>query len=179
MTGVVVALLTATPDGFAADHEYTVKPGDRLIVTVWKDPDLSREILVAPDGEISFPLAGNLTASGLTVDDLSTEIAARLGEFIDEPVVTVSLIEVRGARIYVIGKVNRPGMYILDGTMDVMQALSLAGGMTTYADVDGIRILRRNGDRQVAYRFAYNEVARGKDLEQNILLESGDTVVVN
>jgi len=79
----------------------------------------------------------------------------------------------------VIGKVNRPGVFVLDGELDVMQALSLAGGMTAYADVNGIRIIRRIDGESKALRFAYNEVARGKKLEQNILLQNGDTVVVN
>ncbi len=162
-----------------ADDAYMLEPGDRLVVTVWKDPDLSREVLVAPDGDISFPLAGVLTAAGRSVDALSLELTNRLGTFIDEPVVTVSLTEVRGSRIYVIGKVGRPGMYLMDGAMDVMQALSLAGGMTTYADVDGIRILRRVNGVQQALRFEYDQVAKGRKLAQNVLLRSGDTVVVN
>lgn len=163
----------------ASETAYELTAGDRLLVTVWKDPDLSRELLVAPDGEISFPLVGALVASGRTVRQLSEELTSKLSEYIDDPVVTVALQEVRGSRVYVIGKVNRPGVYVLDGTLDVMQVLSLAGGMTAYADVNGIRILRRTEGKQVALRFAYNEVARGKDLDQNILLHGGDTVVVN
>ncbi|MEO1036538.1 MAG: polysaccharide biosynthesis/export family protein [Pseudomonadota bacterium] len=159
--------------------EYALEPGDRLTVTVWKDPDLSREVLVAPDGEIAFPLAGRLQAAGRTIKTVTEELTGRLEAFIEDPVVTVSLLEVRGSRVYIIGKVNRPGMYLLDGPMDVMQALSLAGGTTTYADVNDIRILRREGKAQKAYLFQYNQVSRGRKLEQNQLLLSGDTVVVN
>ncbi|MEL6368739.1 MAG: polysaccharide biosynthesis/export family protein [Pseudomonadota bacterium] len=171
--------ITAAHPVLAEGAGYTLTAGDRLAVTVWKDPDLSREVLVAPDGAISFPLAGDLSASGKTVSEISAEITTRLSDYIDDPVVTVALLEVRGSRIYVIGKVNRPGVFVLDGELDVMQALSLAGGMTAYADVNGIRIIRRIDGESKALRFAYNEVARGKKLEQNILLQNGDTVVVN
>ena len=177
----IIALISMAiaAEGSAEESVYRLTAGDKLLVTVWKDPDLSREILVAPDGGISFPLAGDLVASGKTVHDIAELITSRLASFIDDPVVTVALQEVRGSRIYVIGKVNRPGVFVLDGSLDVMQALALAGGMTAFADGNGIRILRRIDGRQIALRFAYNTVARGKDLEQNVLLQSGDTVVVN
>lgn len=176
-----VLLLSAGLPGAAAAEGpgYELEPGDLLIVTVWRDEDLSREVLVAPDGQVSFPLAGRVRAAGRTVGALNEEIRSRLSEYIEEPVVTVALKEVRGSRIYVLGKVNRPGMYLLDRRMDVMQALSLAGGMTAYADADGIRILRREGEQQVSFVFQYNHVARGRKLDQNLLLKSGDVVVVN
>lgn len=180
LIAIFVAGSLSSPSANADSDGYKLSPGDRLAVTVWKDPDLSREVLVAPDGGISFPLAGDLDTAGKTVSTLSQELTEALSEYIDEPVVTVSLLEVRGSRIYVLGKVNRPGVYVLDGSLDVMQALSLAGGMTTYADFDGIRILRRDEQGRVdVLRFAYSAVARGKNLEQNVLLQSGDTVVVN
>lgn len=181
--GAVLALLflaAVVPSPAPAQEPgYELEPGDMLVVTVWRDEDLSREVLVAPDGEISFPLAGRLSAAGRTVESLTEDLTARLAEYIEEPVVTVALKEVRGSRIYVLGKVNRPGMYLLDRSMDVLQALSLAGGMTAYADTDGVRIIRRQGDSQVAFRFEYNLVARGKELDQNLILQSGDVVVVN
>jgi len=174
LLGLVSGALADIP----ADGRYVLKPGDIVAITVWKEPDLTREVMVAPDGYIAFPLAGTLQVEGLDVTELETSIRDRLSDYISEPEVNVAIKQVNGSRVYVIGKVNRPGMFLLDGEMDVMQALTLAGGTTPFADVDDIRILRRNGSGQEAHAFRYNDVARGRALEQNILLQSGDTVVV-
>jgi polysaccharide export outer membrane protein len=135
-------------------------------------------VLVRPDGGLSFPLAGDVSASGLTVEALSTEIATRLRKYIPEAVVTVAVKELGGNRIYVIGKVNRPGEYPFSRPLDVMQALSLAGGATPFASLNDVRVLRREEGRQIAIPFHYGEVERGRNLEQNIELRTGDTVVV-
>ena len=174
----LLLLLLGAASVCPAQERYKLQPGDILEVTVWKEPELSREVLIAPDGHVTLPLAGSVSARGKDATELEAELKTGLKKYIEEPEVTVALKTVSGSRVFVIGKVNRPGMYLLDGTMDVMQALSLAGGMTTFADVDNITILRRQGERQVASRFRYNEVSKGNDLEQNVLLESGDTVVV-
>jgi len=160
------------------DAGYLVQPGDSLTITVWKEQDLQGEFLVRPDGGLTFPLAGNFDAGGHTVEEIRAVLAARLAKYIPDPVVTVSVKTVTGSMIFVVGKVNRPGNFLLIRPMDVMQALSLAGGTTPFADVDGIRILRREGGRQMVFRFRYDDVRRGRALSQNILLQSGDTVVV-
>jgi polysaccharide export outer membrane protein len=157
---------------------YLVQPGDVLQVAVWKETDLTAEVLVRPDGGISFPLAGELPAAGHTVADLTAMLEKRIRKFEPDAVVTVVVKTASGNRVYVIGKVNRPGEFPLIGPIDVMQALSLAGGATPFADTNGIRILRRDGKRQSSIGFRYNDVERGRKLEQNILLQSGDTVVV-
>jgi polysaccharide export outer membrane protein len=159
-------------------ESYIVQPGDSLVVSVWKEQELQAEVLVRPDGGLSFPLAGDIEAAGHTVEEIRKVLQARLTKYIPDPVVTVAIKAVNGSRIFVLGKVNRPGDFPLTRPIDVMQALSLAGGATPFADVNGIRILRRDGDRQVVFRFRYDEVRRGRDLSQNILLRSGDTVVV-
>jgi len=160
------------------DPSYLVQPGDTLQVTVWKEQDLQAEVLVRPDGGITFPLAGEIAAAGHTVEEIRTTLLTRLSKYIPDPVVTVLVKRTDGSRIFVVGKVNRPGDFPLIRPTDVMQALSLAGGVTPYADVNDIRVLRRTGDRQETFRFRYDDVRRGKDLAQNILLHSGDTVVV-
>jgi polysaccharide biosynthesis/export protein len=158
---------------------YRIQPGDLLVISVWKEPDLQMEVLVRPDGGLSFPLAGEQRAAGRTVEDLRKSIGERLKKFIPDPVVTVTVRQLGGNRVYVIGKVNRPGEFPFSRPLDVMQSLSLAGGATSFASVNDIRILRRAQDgRQVSISFRYEEVARGRNLEQNVLLESGDTVVV-
>jgi polysaccharide export outer membrane protein len=168
-------------DGVVApvvDAAYVVQPGDTLQVTVWKEQELQSEVLVRPDGGMSFPLAGEIEAAGHTVEDIRKVLQGRLTKYIPDPVVTVVVKKADGSRIFVVGKVNRPGDFIMFRPIDVMQALSLAGGATPYADVNGIRILRREGTQQQVFHFRYDDVRRGKDLAQNILLRSGDTVVV-
>jgi polysaccharide export outer membrane protein len=157
---------------------YLLQAGDVLQVAVWKETDLTAEVLVRPDGGISFPLAGELPAAGHTVADLTAMLERRIRKLEPDAVVTVVVKSASGNRVYVIGKVNRPGEFPLIGPVDVMQALSLAGGATPFADTNGIRILRRDGKRQSSIGFRYNDVERGRKLEQNILLQSGDTVVV-
>jgi polysaccharide biosynthesis/export protein len=160
------------------DSSYLVQPGDSLQIAVWKEQELTLEVLVRPDGGLSFPLAGEVPAAGHTVDEIRKTVEARLVKYIPDPVVTVAVKVANGSRIYVVGKVNRPGDFPLIRPIDVLQALSLAGGATPFADVNGIRVLRREGDRQTVFRFRYDEVRRGRELAQNILLRSGDTVVV-
>ncbi len=162
----------------ADDAGYVVQPGDVLEVTVWKEKELQGEVLVRPDGGLSFALAGDVEAGGHTVEEIRAVLASRLAKYIPDPVITVAVKAATGSRIFVVGKVNRPGDFSLSRPIDVMQALSLAGGTTAYADVNGIRILRREGSGQVVFHFRYDEVRRGDKLAQNILLHSGDTVVV-
>jgi polysaccharide export outer membrane protein len=170
--------LAAFADASPAPAGYRLQPGDILIVDVWKEKELQQEVLVRPDGGITFPLAGDLAAAERTVDDLRSELEGRLRHFIPDVAVTVGVKTVAGNRVYVIGKVNRPGDYMIVRPTDVMQALSLAGGTTPFADVNAIRVLRRDRGAQVSYEFRYGDVERGKRLEQNILLRGGDTVVV-
>jgi len=162
----------------AQEAGYMVKPGDGLEISVWKEPDLQGPVLVTPDGSFSFPLVGQVDARGKTVTDLQQVITERLAKYISDPVVTVSIREIRGNKVYVIGQVNRPGEFIVNPRVDVIQALSMAGGTTAFAALDDIRILRRTGPKQESLEFDYNAVVRGKSLEQNIELRAGDIVVV-
>ena len=181
---VALAAFAAAGSGWAADAAptrdlYKVNPGDVLEVSVWKEEDLQRQILVNPDGHFAFPLAGDMTAEGKTVEQLRQELTGKLGRFIPDVVVTVAAIKVDGNSVYVLGQVARPGPFTMNRTTDVMQAISMAGGPTPFADVDDIRILRRGEQgSQIAIPFKYSDVREGKKLEQNILLRAGDTVVV-
>jgi polysaccharide biosynthesis/export protein len=157
---------------------YFVKPGDVLEISVWKEPDLQRSVLVRPDGGFSFPLVGEIDARGKSVADLNKIVSDRLSKYISEAVVTVSITEVKGNKIFVIGQVNKPGEFIVNPSVNVMQALSMAGGVTAFAATNDIKILRRNGATQQAMPFQYADVVRGKSLGQNVELVSGDVVVV-
>jgi polysaccharide export outer membrane protein len=159
--------------------EYLLAPGDLLEISVWKEEGLQQlQILVAPDGNINMPLIGSIMAAGKPISVLQDEIADKLKYYIANPVVNVKLHQSTGNTIFVIGKVNKPGQFPVNRRIDVLQALSLAGGLTFYADEDSIHVLRRVGNEIKVFPFDYNEVMNGEHLEQNILLEPGDTVSV-
>lgn len=162
----------------AAGESYRIQPGDLLFISVWKEEELQKEVLVRPDGAISFPLAGEINTRNKTVEELRIELTGLLSRYIPDLVVTVSVLEINGNKVFVIGQVNNPGEFIVNPRVDVMQALSMAGGTTPFADLKNIRILRRSEGGQTAIRFEYDDVISGRKLEQNILLESGDVVVV-
>ena len=157
---------------------YRLQPGDVITVSVWKETDLTAEVLVRPDGGFSFPLAGEVDAVGKTVEDIRSLLADRLKRFIPNPVVTVAVKSIGGNRIFVVGKVIHAGDFPFSSALDVMQAIALAGGTTPYAAINDIVILRRQNGQQKALHFHYSDVARGRELAQNIQLQSGDTVVV-
>ena len=175
---LLAARVSVAFDGAAVPEGYKLQPGDLLQVVVWRETDLQNEVLIRPDGGITFPLAGDLQAAGLTTDELRQELETRVSKLVPGAVITVSVKAPNGNRVFVIGKVNHPGDFPLLRPIDVMQAISMAGGITPFADGNGIRILHREGGRLVSVRFRYGEVTKGRHLEQNVLLQSGDTVIV-
>jgi len=157
---------------------YRLHAGDSITVSVWKELDLQRKVMIRPDGRFSFPLAGEVQAAGRTADEVRLEIENSLKKYIPEAVVTVIVEDFSGNRVYVIGQVTKPGMYVMNPSLNVLQALSLAGGSTPFAKLDNISIIRGTGPSQKTMPFRYNQVVEGKSLQQNITLESGDVVVV-
>lgn len=160
-------------------QNYTVQPGDVLHVAVWKEEDLTLDVLVRPDGHFSFPLAGDIDGNGKNAQQITAELAKKIKKYIPDPVITVSVVQILGNKIFVIGKVNDPGEFIMSHDIDVMQAMSMAGGASTFAGLNKIKILRRNDKgQQTAIPFRYADVEAGRNLDQNILLQPGDVVVV-
>src|SRR5262249_15149456 len=133
---------------YAADASYTVKPGDILHIQVWKEPELQGQVLVTPDGSFAFPLVGQVDARNKTVGELEKSITDKLKKYISDPVVSVSVQEIKGNKVYVIGQVAHPGEFIVNPRVDVMQALSMAGGTTPFAALGNIMILRRTQGNQ-------------------------------
>lgn len=170
------AALAASP---TPEQPYTVKPGDVLKVSVWKEPELQSPVLIEPDGTFSFPLCGLIDARDKTVAQLQQEISTKLARYISGPVVTVSLTRISGNRVYVIGQVTKPGAFVVNPRVNVMQAIAMAGGTTPFASLGNIKVIRQaaNGGQE-ALPFNYNDVVHGNDLSQNITLEAGDVVVV-
>ncbi len=158
---------------------YQLSPGDALEITVWKEEGLQQlQILISPDGTIIFPLIGTVGAAGKTITELKDNLTSRLSDYIADPSVSVKLLNNQGNSVFVIGKVNKPGQVFSGRRLDVLQALSLAGGLTVFAKEGSINIIRRSGDQVKVFPFDYDDVINGDDLEQNILLEPGDTVTV-
>jgi polysaccharide export outer membrane protein len=178
LTAVAEAATTADSPATAETGGYTVNPGDLLEISVWKEEGLQKEVAVRPDGYFSFPLTGDIRAEGRTVEEVRAEVTSRVARFVPDPVVSVAITEPRGSKIYVIGQVNRPGEFPINRFVDIVQALSIAGGTTPFAQLDSIKILRREGKTQQAIPFAYSDIAAGRRLQQNIILMPGDTVLV-
>lgn len=160
------------------EETYLLGPEDIVKVSVWKDEQLTQEVVVRPDGMISFPLVGDVSAAGRTVEEVRLELVKRLGKFIPNPHVSVLATKLHSYKIYVTGRVNKPGEFLVGHYTDVLQALSLAGGLTPYAAENDIKVMRRMKGEQHVFRFRYGDVRNGKALEQNILLQRGDVVIV-
>ncbi len=160
------------------EDEYIIGPTDILEIHVWREPDLSRTIPVRPDGKITLPLLNDVQASGLTPLELKAGIEKRLAEFVESPTVSVAVLEIHSKNIFVLGQVESPGRYPLQQGLTVLQALSLAGGLAEWADKGDVVILRKENGKQSRIKFDYKNVSKGKNLEKNIVLQPGDTIIV-
>ncbi len=173
-----VAIHKSKPQERESDSTYKIGAGDVLAIQVWREPSLSGQFTVRPDGKITFPLLNDIRAEGLTPLELKSVLEKGLSKFISSPVVTVGVEEVNSKNIYVLGKVNTPGKYPLKTETTVLQAIAEAGGLAEWAEGDDIVILRKENGKQVKIEFDYDDVSKGKHLEQNITLKPGDTIVV-
>ncbi|MGZ3416648.1 MAG: polysaccharide biosynthesis/export family protein [Polyangiales bacterium] len=181
MLGVSLASCASPPTYAWRDEkpaEFRIGSGDRLRINVWKHDEISQEVTVRPDGNVSLPLVGEIRASGRSGPEIAKEIEAKLAKFYTEPVpVTVVVTDVKSYKIYVLGEVAKPGELTPGQPITVLQSLAMAGGLTPFARRDAIVIVRRDerGERRIP--FSYSAVVGG-DLQQNLVLQSGDTIVV-
>lgn len=175
---------TTQPATQPTTQGYRINGGDLLHISVYGEPNLDKDVPVQPDGGVAFPLVGNINARGMTLHQLQQKIAANLRESqyfpnITDNEVTVSMVKATGNSVSVVGQVKAPGTFAYDTQLDVMQALSLAGGLTPFASKSKIKILRRDDSgTQTAILFDYSDVEDGQNLDKNILLRGGDVVVV-
>jgi polysaccharide export outer membrane protein len=183
----VLAWVALASPGWAAEKggaqpvvpEYRIGPGDVLSIEVWKDAALSRLVTVLPDGKISFPLIGELTAGDRTVAELKKEIETKISRYVPDSPLTVEVRQINSLHVYVLGRVNAPGRFVLTSNVTVLQALAIAGGPNAFANKSQIRILRQEGGKTTrSAAFDYDEVTAGKRLEMNVLLERGDVIYV-
>jgi polysaccharide export outer membrane protein len=161
-----------------ASKKYRVQPGDTLFISVWREETLQREVVVPPDGRIRFPLAGEVNVTGLSLAEVERRLKENLSAYLPDPAISVSLIQASGNRIYVVGRVNAPGEYVLSRDIDVLQAIALAGGLTPFAKKKKIKILRKEKGNQRVFHFNYKELEKGRRVSQNMLLKPGDTIIV-
>jgi len=158
--------------------DYKIGPQDVVRIDVWKEPDITRTIPVRPDGKISLPLLNDVQAAGLTAMQLAGNIRDALIKYITNPQVTVTVTEINSRELFVTGEVARAGALPLLPNMTILQALSSAGGFTQFARLTKIYVLRVEDGKQVKHPFNYKEVIKGDHPEENILLQSGDVIVV-
>lgn len=176
---LIVGVCTLLPSlQLAADAGYRLHEGDLIAISVWGEDKLKEETRVLPDGSISFPLAGRLNVKGMTSSQVESSIKGRLTKYIPDAQVTVMVISPEGNRVYVLGKVTKPGAVVMNGPMTVAQALSLAGGLDKFAKGERIKILRATGEGEVEGFVDYNDIMNGEDLSTNRVLQAGDTILV-
>jgi polysaccharide biosynthesis/export protein len=160
------------------DPNYVIGPEDELIISVWREPDISRTVPVRPDGKISLALLNDVQATGRTPMQLGTDITEKLKNFISEPQVTVIVTKINSQRIFVVGEVPRTGAYTLLPNMTAVDAISSAGGFTPFAKRTKIYILRKENGKTTTIPFNYKEVVRNRRPEQDVVLKPGDRIVV-
>lgn len=155
---------------------YAIGAGDRLKLFVWKEADLTQEIVVRVDGMITVPLIGDVRAAGLTTANLSAVVQEKLARFVNSPSVTVGVVAAQSAQFFIVGKVSRPGAYALDKPTSFLQALALSGGFTEFAKSDRVLVFRAGDAQPLVVNF--KKLEGGTDPGENIQLRSGDTLVV-
>ncbi|HTV00109.1 MAG TPA: polysaccharide biosynthesis/export family protein [Luteitalea sp.] len=158
--------------------DYVIGADDILSIVFWEQANHGGEVIVRPDGKITLPLINDVQAAGLTPEQLRQHIVAAAARYLRDPNVTVIVKQTNSRRVYVTGRVNKPGTYVLTTPVTVLQMLALAGGIGEFAKKDRIVVMRTEGDRTASHKFNYGDVIAGKKLEQNILLRPGDTIIV-
>jgi len=174
---ISLVIILSGSAGWCAEPFY-VGPGDVLEVSVWRDENLSRELVVTPDGILSFPLIGDIFVANMTVSDIRKAMATKLSEYIPDASVAVMVKQINSLKAYVIGQVNSPGVFPITLNTHVMQVLAMAQGLTPFASERGIHILRYKKDGVAKIGFDYKEVLKGNNLEQDIMIKRGDVIVV-
>lgn len=180
LIGLAAEHIAGSEKNFVAHHdEYTIGAGDILEIMVWKNNELTKTLPVRPDGNISLPLVGELKVEGKKVKELSEQLRETYAQYMTDPVISVSVQQVNSMNVYIIGRVNAPGVRPITAQTNVLQGLAMASGLTPFAEGNDIQILRTQDDGTTSViPFDYDEVSRGRNLQQNIFLKRGDVIVV-
>lgn len=175
---MVVCGLFAVPGAGYADDAYRIQSGDTVYVSVWREDVLTRELQVLPDGSISFPLAGRLHVRGQTTSQVEEAVTRRLEGYLNDPVVSVVVTGIDGNRVYVLGQVNQPGSVVLDAPMTASQMIGRVGGPTPFARANRVQVLRRDAEGERLFDVRYQDIVRGRNIDSDVELKPGDTVLV-
>jgi polysaccharide export outer membrane protein len=159
--------------------DYVLGVEDKLLISVWKEPDLSRTAAIRPDGKITCPLVGDIQAAGRTAKQLSADLTTALARFVKEPVVNVSVESIESYKVYVLGQVSTQGALILRRRTRLLEAIALSGGMTQFANKADVVLIRYDDDKESRLRIDYRKIVSGEKSELNIFLKPGDTIIVN
>jgi polysaccharide export outer membrane protein len=157
---------------------YHLHQGDTVLISVWREETLQRQVVVLPDGSVTFPLIGRVEVAGLSTPEVEQRITKKLKEYFPDPIVTVVIVGIDGNRAFVTGKVMHPGPLIISGPISVLQAISIVGGFDRFADENGIKVIREKSGGQEIFPVNYSDIISGKDMTTNIQLKAGDTLVV-
>lgn len=159
-------------------EQYRLQQGDAVMISVWGEASLQKEVKVLPDGSVTFPLAGRVEVGGLTTPEAEKQISEKLKKYLPEPQVTVVVTAIEGSRVYILGKVARPGPVPVFGPLTVLQAISIAGGVDKFADQRGVKVIRSGASGQKVMPLDYGKLLEGQELDKNYQLKSGDVIVV-
>jgi polysaccharide export outer membrane protein len=169
----------ALPTGVTVPKGYVIGADDELTLRFWGDAQMSVDVVVRPDGKISVPLLNDVQAEGLTPEQLNTALEKAASKFVAEPDATVIVREIRSRKVFVLGQVKEQGPVTLNTDMTVLQVLSVSGGLLEYADKDNIVVIRKENGRERRFKVNFNDVVKGKNVQQDIVLQPGDTIYVN
>lgn len=172
------AATPVVPAGVVTPPDYVIGPDDVLNIVFWREQDLSSEVAVRPDGKISLPLLNEIQASGLTPEQLRGNLTQAANRYVEDPAVTVVVKAINSRKVFITGLVGKPGPYPLSSPTTVLQLIAMAGGVQEYAKADRIVVMRTENGRTVSHKFNYKQVSEGKNLQQNIELKPGDTIIV-
>ena len=161
-----------------AGPDYVIGPDDVLHIVVWREQEMTTSVPVRPDGKISLPLLGEVEAAGRTPQALQELLTSKAEKYVTNPQVTVMVTEVRSKRVFVVGEVMRPGSFTLSPGMTALQAITAAGGLSQYANAKKIFVMRKENGTPVRFQFNYNAVISGRDLNADLALKAGDTIIV-
>jgi polysaccharide export outer membrane protein len=167
-----------TPES-SSNPEYVLGVEDRLSISVWKEPDLSRIVAIRPDGKITSPLVGDIQAAGRTAKQLSADLTIALSRFVKEPVVNVTVEAIESFKVFVLGEVSTQGALVLRRRTRLLEAIALSGGMTQYANRSDVVLIRYDDNKESRQRIDYRKIVSGEKSELNIFLRPGDTIIVN
>lgn len=174
-----VLATTAGPSETVSNPDiYRLRQGDKILISVWREATLQREVVVLPDGSITFPLIGRVEVAGQSAPEVEQSVAVKLKQYLPDPNVSVSIVGIDGNRAYVTGRVLHPGPLVINGPITVLQAISTVGGLDRFADESGIKVIRAKPEGQEVLKVDYKDIISGKNISTNIQLKAGDTLVV-